>query len=317
MTATALLESLATRPEHVPGALLLTGDSACRLELEARHLAAILLCPGNDPERRCDSCRRVASTLHPDLLLVEPQGLQIRIDRIRDAIAFGGGRPYESARRVAVVTRVEKLGLEAGNALLKSLEEPGRSFHWILTTTRPEELLSTIRSRCVVAPIARLSRGERFAAWLSRGFSEQDAADLALLPDEIAEPVESRLEEYRKRRLEILCALEAGLASRNIPALILLAEALARTEGSESRLLAELLADAAVAATTSTHLLRHQAVAGPIREFARHVPAETLRRAALKAADCPADSRRGNRRLHFESLLLELYLTAGRPEQPS
>ncbi len=305
-----MLERLAARPEHFPGALLLTGESPDRLESEGRRLAAILLCPGNDPERRCDSCRRVASALHPDLLLVAPEGPQIRVDRIRDAVAFGTGRPYESARRVAVVTRADKLGLEAGNALLKSLEEPGRSFHWILTTTRPEELLATIRSRCAVAPVASLSHAQRLAAWRSRGFSEQDAADLALLSGETEETAVSRLEQYRKWRFEILTALEAGFAGRNVAALILLAEALARTEGAESRLLAELLADAAVAASTSADFLRHRTVAGPTRDLARKVAAEALHRAALKAADLPADSRRGNRRLHYEALLLELYLSS-------
>jgi hypothetical protein len=33
---------------------------------------------------------------------------------------------------------------------------------------------------------------------------------------------------------------------------------------------------------------------------------DALARAALKAADVPADNRRGNKRLHYESLLLEL-----------
>jgi len=38
------------------------------------------------------------------------------------------------------------------------------------------------------------------------------------------------------------------------------------------------------------------------------VPREALQHAALKAADPPPDNRRGNRRLHFESVLLELAL---------
>jgi DNA polymerase-3 subunit delta' len=120
-----MLERLAQRPETFPGALLLTGPSAARLEKEARRLAAILVCPGEDPERRCDACRRAIAGLHPDVTIIEPQGVQIRIDGVREALVFGAGKPYESSRRVAVVSRAELLGQEAANALLKTLEEPG------------------------------------------------------------------------------------------------------------------------------------------------------------------------------------------------
>jgi len=304
------LERLAGNPERFPGALLLAGPSEGLLEAEARRLAATLLCPGEDAGRRCESCRRVLSLLHPDLLLVEPEGVQIRIDRIRDALAFGAGRPYESARRVAIISRAQLLGLEAGNALLKSLEEPGGRFHWILTTSRPEMLLPTILSRCVTALVAAPSRAERATAWRSRGFSEEDADDFSLLAgqeEEAEEKAPLLLEGFRRRRAEILRALEEGLARRQIGSLLLLAETLAHEDPTEAALLSEILADAAVAADTSAELLRHRGAAGAIRELSRQRPAAALRRAALKAADAPPDVRRGNRRLHYESLLLELF----------
>src|SRR5206468_3033411 len=123
-----LLDRLAASPERFPGALLLTGPSEARLERESRRLAARLLCPGDDPDTSCRSCRRVTAGLHPDFLSVEPEGVQIRVDRVREALAFSAGRPYESARRVARIARADLLGVEAGNALLKSLEEPGERF---------------------------------------------------------------------------------------------------------------------------------------------------------------------------------------------
>ena len=306
MTATALLERLAARPESFPGSLLLTGTSETRLESEARRLAAILLCGGEDPENLCDSCRRVLSGIHPDLLVVQPQGVQIRIDSVREAIAFGAGRPYEAARRVAVVEHAELLGLEAANALLKSLEEPGNHFHWILTTARPEALLPTICSRCVAVALAGQPRAERAAAWVSRGFSEEDAAELAGLEPAVEEEAPALLEQYRKWREDVLLALAAGISERRVAPLLLLAEALAHSEPERARLLSEILADAAVASGPSSELLRHRAVAGGIRELARLLTPEALARAALRAADVPADNRRGNKRLHYESVLLEL-----------
>lgn len=311
MTAPPAL-SLAVRlakGRSLPGALLLTGPAQAVLAREALALAASLLCPGDDPERRCDACRRAAAGLHPDLLVVAPEGVQIRVDRVREAIAFAAGRPYESARRVAIVSRAEQLGAEAGNALLKSLEEPGSRFHWILTTTRPESLLPTIRSRCAVARAAPPSAAERLAAWRNRGFSEEDAPDLRLLEARLEDASPEDLVKFRQERGVLLEALESGLAGGNLPALILLAETLGRAEAAEAHLLAEVLADAAASGCVSADLLRHRAAAGTLQKIARAAPRAALESAALRAADAPPDSRRGNRRLHFESLLLDLYLS--------
>ena len=306
MTAASLLERLAARPGSFPGSLLLTGSPEKRLQDEARRLAAILLCSGEDPESRCDSCRRVIAGIHPDLLVVEPQGVQIRIDSIRDAVVFGAGKPYESERRVAVIKQAEKLGPEAANALLKSLEEPGKHFHWILTTARPEALLPTVCSRCVAVALARQPRARRVAEWVSRGFSEEDAMELAGLEPAVEEEAPALLEQYRKWREYVLLALGAGISQRRIATLLLLAEALAQSEPERARVFPELLADAAVAAGASSELLRHRAVAAGIRDLGRRLTPEALARAALKAADAPADIRRGNKRLHYESVLLEL-----------
>ena len=306
MSGAAVLERLAETPERFPGALLLTGSSDARLEKEARRLAAILLCPGDDPARRCDACRRTLERLHPDLTFIEQQGVQIRIDGVREAIQFGAGKPYESSRRVAIVSRAEMLGAEAANALLKTLEEPGRHFHWILTTTRAEALLSTVRSRCVALALPPEPRSERIESWISRGFAPEDAAELAELEPEDVDRAASILEDHRRWRADILSALEAGISRRAVTPLLLLAEALAQADAARARLLPEILADAAVASAGSTELLRHRASAAGILKVARKAPPEALRRAAMKAADVPPDTRRGNKRLHYESVLLDL-----------
>jgi DNA polymerase-3 subunit delta' len=307
VTDASVLEDLAARPGRFPGALLLTCDSEERVLAEARRLAARLLCPGGDPEAACDSCRRTMSGLHPDLFVVEPEGVQIRVDRVRDALAFGAGRPYEGDRRVAIVARADLLGEEAGNALLKSLEEPGGHLHWILTTTRPELLLPTIRSRCAAAALAPLSRAQREAAWREKGFSTEDAADLARSARTGPDPV-SDLETYREARHRISEALREGLSRRNLAALLLLAEEVGHPEQRGLSLLAaELLADAALGPDAPPGALRHPSIAGVLREVAAAVPPEALRRAVVRAIDAPPDSRRGNRRLHWESLLIELY----------
>ena len=309
--AARLLERQAVRGE-LPGSLLMTSSREDLLERESLRLAAALLCPREDPDLTCASCRRVLEEIHPDLLRLAPEGVQIRIDRVREALAFAAGRPYEAPRRVVLISRAELLGLEAGNALLKSLEEPGLLTHWVLTTTQPEALLPTILSRCVAARIPAPSFAERLRLWRDRGFSEEDAVDLALFLSEEGQPDLERLAAAREWRSLVLSGLLCAFAARKLPVLILLAENLAAAQREEALLLAELLADAALlAAGGSTESLRHGSVVGPLRELAGGLSPASLRKAALKAADTPPDSRHGNRRLHFESLLLELYLETG------
>ncbi len=300
---------LAGQPDRFPGALMLTGSSEPRLERESRRIASRLLCPGNDPNGTCGACRRVAGGLHPDFFSVEPEGLQIRVDRVREALGFGAGRPYESARRVARILRADALGVEGASALLKSLEEPGECFRWILTTTRPESLLATIRSRCTAVALPAPSREELRGVWRARGFSEDDASDLVLFaPEEGEGDAAARLSEARALRQAVVAALEDGLTAGHATALVVLAEAAASLEKADARLLPEILADAALAAEApDAGALRHRAVAGKLTEIARRSGPAALREAALAAADPPADSRRGNKRLHYEKVLLGLW----------
>lgn len=330
MSSAAPSSPLLVRLQHgggrFPGALLLYGASERALDETSLALAASLLCRGDDSvgggcrtvgpvpasdEGSCQSCRRALHGFHPDLLPVEPEGVQIRVDRVREAIAFAAGRPYESARRVVSIRRAELLGLEAANALLKSLEEPGAQVHWILTTTRPESLLPTIRSRCLAIPVAGPGRRDRMSAWKSRGFRDEDAADLAILDPEAGEDAAARLEEFRQFRSEAVEALGAGILDGKLATLVLLAEKLGRAGEDELALFAGLLADSALlAAGISGDLLTQRAVAGPLSRIGMRIGPAALARAVEAAADFPPDSRRGNRRLHFEKVLIDLWLAA-------
>lgn len=219
--------------------------------------------------------------------------------------------------------RADTLGVEGANALLKSLEEPGARFRWILTTTRPDSLLGTIRSRATAVSLPAQGRSAREQVWRDRGFSEDDARDLVVFGGAAEEPGEksplpslaAQLEVWRARRQAVVAALEEGLAGGRSAALVALAEAIASLERSEARLLPEILADAAVALEApDAGALRHPAVAGKLAELARRTGPAALIDAAIAAADPPPDNRRGNKRLHYEKVLLDLW--AKRPGAP-
>jgi DNA polymerase-3 subunit delta' len=97
---------------------------------------------------RCRSCRKISSGNHPDILRLKPSGTYIRIDQIRELCRVLAMKPYEAEYRIAMILDAHLLNPEAGNALLKMLEEPPDRTILVLTATATADMLPTIVSRC-------------------------------------------------------------------------------------------------------------------------------------------------------------------------
>ncbi len=133
------------RPSH---AYLFHGPGGAGKRSIARGLAIQLLVEGApDPE---GARARVRSGAHPDLTWVAPSGAhEILVSDIDGPVVAAASRtPFEASRRVFVIERVDELGEEAANRMLKTLEEPAPFVHLILLTDRLVDVLPTIRSRC-------------------------------------------------------------------------------------------------------------------------------------------------------------------------
>jgi DNA polymerase III subunit delta' len=129
-------------------AYLLHGPGGAGKRAVAREVAAELLAAGSpDPLSARDRAR---SGAHPDLTWVAPSGAhEILVSDIHEPVVAAASKtPFESNRRVFVIERVDELGDEAANRMLKTLEEPASFVHLILLTDRLVEVLPTIRSRC-------------------------------------------------------------------------------------------------------------------------------------------------------------------------
>ncbi|GAA3978624.1 hypothetical protein GCM10022278_39080 [Allohahella marinimesophila] len=86
---------------------------------------------------------------HPDFTVLAPSDSRvIKVDQIRSLTEFAYTRPQISKRKVAILDPADALNLQAGNALLKTLEEPGSDVTLILLSEQRSRLLATVRSRC-------------------------------------------------------------------------------------------------------------------------------------------------------------------------
>jgi len=83
-----------------------------------------------------------------DLIIIEPKGNYILVDDIRELRSKLSFKSYSGNIRGVIIDEADLMTVEASNALLKTLEEPGLNTIFILITSRPNRIISTIASRC-------------------------------------------------------------------------------------------------------------------------------------------------------------------------
>lgn len=79
----------------------------------------------------------------------------ITVDVIRRLYAMT--KTIETGKRLIVIDYAERMGVQAQNAFLKLLEEPGVNTHFILLTHTASKLLPTIRSRVQMTEVHPIS----------------------------------------------------------------------------------------------------------------------------------------------------------------
>jgi DNA polymerase III subunit delta' len=213
-----LLLTAAFAPERLGHAYLFTGPDGVGKTLLAQEAAKALLCRGDGarPCGACKDCHLFAHDGHPDFLLLEPQGDSrvIRIDQVRDLIHTFSLMPVQGARRVAIIRDADVIVEAAGNALLKTLEEPPSFALLILTSSRPRALLPTLRSRCQEIRFESLSAEHVRAILEGRpGLDQEDVPAAVRLSDGSADRalqlIESGCLEIRRKTLARVLALPA------------------------------------------------------------------------------------------------------------
>jgi DNA polymerase-3 subunit delta' len=150
--ASAILTGDSTAGAAMTHAWLFTGPPGSGRSVVARAFAAALECP-NGGCGNCAECRDVRNRTHPDVADVVTDGLSIKIKQIRDLVPRAALRPSRGRWQIIVVEDADRLGEDAADAILLSVEEPPPRTIWMLCAPTPEDIVATIRSRCRVVTL--------------------------------------------------------------------------------------------------------------------------------------------------------------------
>jgi DNA polymerase-3 subunit delta' len=148
--ATRFLKQVMARGK-MPHAYLFVGIPGIGKTTAALALCQALNCEGpanGEGCGHCTSCRKMISGNFPDLVILEPEGQNIKIEQVRSLDRMFGFKPAAGKYRVSILRQAETMTEEAANAFLKTLEEPPPGNIMIMTVTEPLDLLPTILSRC-------------------------------------------------------------------------------------------------------------------------------------------------------------------------
>ncbi len=210
-------------------------------EKAALELSCAFVCADREqaPCMECRQCKMALQKIHPDVIFVDrltddrgKQKRELLVDQIRHMAADAWVRPQQAAKKVYILREAGLMNDAAQNAALKILEEPPVHCGFILCADSKQELLATIRSRCVtLSPFGERDNlqnadAERYVALAAK----EDAAALCTFCVECeamdGESLSQMLEAVGFRLGEILCGREQnpGLTGSKILRLLELKE---------------------------------------------------------------------------------------------
>ncbi len=147
-------------------AYLFNGPRGTGKTSSARILAKSLNClsfdqPTVHPCGTCELCRQISDGNALDIIEIDAAS-NTGVENIREIIERARFSPSQARWKVYVIDECHMLSTAASNALLKTIEEPPARVIFILATTNPERVLTTIQSRCQKFDFRRISSDSIF-----------------------------------------------------------------------------------------------------------------------------------------------------------
>ena len=131
-------------------AYIFCGNSINLLFNIALSFAASINCENNGCGS-CHVCRNTLKGIYENIIILEPEGNFITMDRVIQLQKFMSVSAYSPGYKVCIIREADLLNKEAANRLLKTLEDPPdeKSIFILLTEDLPA-IMPTVSSRCII-----------------------------------------------------------------------------------------------------------------------------------------------------------------------
>lgn len=167
-------------------AYLLTGTRGIGKTTIARIFAKALECEkgvSSHPCGECDACVGITRGAYMDVIEIDAAS-QTKVEDTRLLLENTQYPPTQGRYKIYIIDEVHMLTTSSFNALLKTLEEPPSYVKFILATTDPHKIPTTVLSRCLQFQLRALNISEiqnRLAMICSKeNITYQDSALIAL-----------------------------------------------------------------------------------------------------------------------------------------
>lgn len=192
--------------------------------LLAKSLFCLSPADGFRPCESCTNCRRINHGNHPDIHIVEPDGMSIKKQQIQELQEEFAKTGVESRQKLYMIIHADRMTVNAANSLLKFLEEPFQQTFAILVTEQIQKMLPTIISRCQTLSFQPLSGHNLQRMLVEAGVSEQKAPLLSCLTNNLDEAITLNNDDWFAQAQKIVVKLFSVLKKNPLEALTALQE---------------------------------------------------------------------------------------------
>jgi DNA polymerase III subunit delta' len=210
--------------DRVAHAYLFDGEKGTGKKEVALFFAQSLLCEKLDEDAdscgTCSDCKRIRSGNHPDVHVVEPDGLSIKKEQIKHLQEEFSKKSVESKRKIYIINDSDKMSVQAANSLLKFLEEPSADTVALLLTRQLQRMLPTILSRCQVISFKPLSPERLKGKLVAQGIDLQKSLIISHLTQNLEEGLQLSSDEWFAQAQKIVVKLYEVLNENPMKALL-------------------------------------------------------------------------------------------------
>jgi DNA polymerase-3 subunit delta' len=188
--------------------------------LLAKSLLCESLIDGYQPCENCANCKRINNRNHPDVHIIEPDGLSIKKQQIKELQEEFSKKAVESAKKIYIIVGADKMSASASNSLLKFLEEPSAQTVAFLLTEQIQQILPTILSRCQVLTFKQLLPEVMAKQLIAKGVNPDNALLLAHLTNNPEEAIALNVDDWFAQAQKIVLKLYEVLKKNRLEALV-------------------------------------------------------------------------------------------------